>query len=366
MKAQLDFVRLTGEAPSSLYFEHYLQSGDQKGAQYKDRFPGIANWPGIAGLKRRLCKYAGCPPTHRVALGSRSGSMFEIAADALLAVAGTVLVTDLTWLPHLSRLKVAAQRRNRRIVFLRLRDAILSEGLSPGDVLDRITAAYIDNGCEAIVLPKVDNLGIKLPVGDILATLRQQAELRFSIVDAAQALGHVALDDCWPDADVLLAGTHKWLCAGQPLSLAFYGRPQSKDIFDHYAYRSSNPRANHDPLLGFAEQLSGGQVMNYAETVNIAPLFACFGALADVNRRDLKLEAQTDLGSPRDELARLVATKGWRAIQPHASLRSRILLLQNSRNETENWPRADFAAEMERTWIVGLSVRQRPCSHFST
>ncbi|MEM8736853.1 MAG: hypothetical protein AAGG44_21665, partial [Planctomycetota bacterium] len=69
LKAQLDFARLTCEAPSSLYFEDYLQSGDSTAGRFAAHNQGIQGWHGIATLQQKLCEFAGCPETHRVMLG---------------------------------------------------------------------------------------------------------------------------------------------------------------------------------------------------------------------------------------------------------------------------------------------------------
>lgn len=45
-RAQLDFVRLAAEEPSSLYFEQFLRDGCTAWpSSYQSRFPGLATWP---------------------------------------------------------------------------------------------------------------------------------------------------------------------------------------------------------------------------------------------------------------------------------------------------------------------------------
>jgi hypothetical protein len=61
-RAQLDFVRLVAEEPSSLYFEQFLRDGFHAWPDsYQRRFPGLDTWPGVSGLKYRLLDLVQAP-----------------------------------------------------------------------------------------------------------------------------------------------------------------------------------------------------------------------------------------------------------------------------------------------------------------
>ena len=96
--AQLDFVRLTAEEPSSLYFEEFLRSGYSGWPEfYQRRFPGLRTWHGVSGLKQSIRQIAGAPDHWRVLLASRSLSLVRLATGSLFRACRNVLATDLGW-----------------------------------------------------------------------------------------------------------------------------------------------------------------------------------------------------------------------------------------------------------------------------
>jgi len=85
---------------------------------------------------------------------------------------------------------------------------------------ENLCLTYCSEGCDGLFLPAVDHLGTRIPVAQIVRTIRRfGGEIRFIMIDAAQALGHVPLDDDWRVADFLVAGTHKWLGSYSTLGL---------------------------------------------------------------------------------------------------------------------------------------------------
>ena len=73
--------------------------------------------------------------------------------------------------------------------------------------------AFIEHGCDGLFLPAVSNLGIRLPIRELVQAIGRRAELRFVVIDGAQALAHVPLELNRDYGDLLLAGCHKWLRA---------------------------------------------------------------------------------------------------------------------------------------------------------
>lgn len=95
--AQLDFVRLSAEEPSSLYFEEFLRGGFSAWPEsYQRRFPGLRNWNGVSGLKQGLLQLAGAPDNWRVLLANRSLSLVNLAVRCQFRVCRNVLATDLS------------------------------------------------------------------------------------------------------------------------------------------------------------------------------------------------------------------------------------------------------------------------------
>jgi len=93
--AQLDFVRLSAEEPSSLYFEQFLSGGFSAWpAFYQDRFPGLRTWTGVSGLKHSIRQLVDAPGDWQVLLASRSLSLVNLASSCMFRVRRNVLATD--------------------------------------------------------------------------------------------------------------------------------------------------------------------------------------------------------------------------------------------------------------------------------
>jgi hypothetical protein len=253
-RAQLDFVRLAAEEPSSLYFEQFLRDGF--GAwplHYRRRFTGLATWRGIAGLKRSLRELAGAADDWDVLLASRSLSLVKLAARRMFRVCRNVLTTDLNWPTYQHAVERSASQAGKQVTTLRLRDHILYRRWTTADVARYLAAAFVEAGCDSLFLPAVDHLGIRLPIREIVAAIKRRREIEFFLLDAAQAFCQVPTDDCFKLADFVIAGSHKWMGAYLPVGIGFWRRNSQ----DPYCRNWSGPdrRTSVDPLLRFTEQL---------------------------------------------------------------------------------------------------------------
>jgi hypothetical protein len=79
--------------------------------------------------------------------------------------------------------------------------------------------------------------------------------------------------------------------------------------------------------MRFLSELDSKALSRYGETVNLAPLFSCQGALRDATADDPGVTLRTRLANA-DQLADLLSNRGWRPIRPARALRTGILLLQ--------------------------------------
>ncbi|MDA0282536.1 MAG: hypothetical protein O3B86_04190, partial [Planctomycetota bacterium] len=92
VKALTDFVRLTAEEPSGLYFEKFLKDGIDAWPNRQSRLlPGLKCWQGISALKQSLLSLVGSPPDGQVLLASRSAQLMELAAISQFRVCRRVL-----------------------------------------------------------------------------------------------------------------------------------------------------------------------------------------------------------------------------------------------------------------------------------
>ena len=69
--------------------------------------------------------------------------------------------------------------------------------------------------------------------------------------------------------DFLLAGTHKWLGAYQPMGLGFFGHPRSSGYIHDSLLRWTNQGEIDDALLSFGRELQSGKSHPFGETVAV-------------------------------------------------------------------------------------------------
>ena len=352
--AQIDFVRLTAEEPSTLYFEEFLQHGYKVWPEYyQSRFPALKTWSGVRGLKQSLRQLTGAPDYWNVLLASRSLSLVQLAARSMFQVSRNVLTTDLSWPTYLDAVTRQALASGGHVTTVPLRDAIFREGWTADDVASFLARAYADNHCDGLFLPSVDHLGIRVPIRAIVERIRQTSEIQFVLVDAAQAFCHVPIDDFLTVADFVVTGCHKWMRAGQPMGIGLFGQAGTRQLMTDTLRESCGNGCDLDPLLVFTEQIDGGQLNGHSETVNLAPLFSSSAAALEQDWHRCQFSANGAGSALADVVAGVTSMdlplelSHWVPTQPHGTLRSRITLFANQ----ENTRSSTAAAEARREWL---------------
>lgn len=346
--AQIDFVRLTAEEPSTLYFEEFLKHGyDAWPDSYQNRFPDLKSWAGVRGLKQSVRQLAGAPDDWIVLLASRSLSLVQLAARSMFQRCCNVLTTDLSWPTYQDAVTHQALASGANVTTVPLREAIFHERLTADDVTSVLARAYADNHCDGLFLPAVDPLGIRVPVRATVERIRQTSQIQFVLVDAAQAFCHVPIGESVAVADFVVTGGHKWMRAGQPMGIGLFGQHQSRSLIRNTLRKISETGGDIDPLLQFTEQLDGSVLNGHSETVNLAPLFCC-GAAAVTHKENGQLfEASLHDAACTDILSIPVELSRWHPVQPHQTLRSRIVLFAN----TQPFSGPDPVEHARREWL---------------
>ena len=325
--AQIDFVRLTAEEPSTLYFEEFLKHGYNAWPDsYQNRFPDLKPWTGVRGLKQSLRRLAGAPNDWNVLFASRSLSLVQLAARSMFQVCRNVLSTDLSWPTYQDTVSKQTLASGGQVTTVPLRDAIFHEGWTADDVTSFLATAFVENRCDGLFLPAVDHLGIRVPIRAIVERIRQTRKIQFVFIDAAQAFCHVSLDDSISVADFIVFGSHKWMRAGQPMGIGLPGNHAAQQLISKTLQSISNTGSDLDPLLQFSEQLDGGSLNGHSETVNLTPLFSC-SAAAVVHIEHAQINEAT-LDDHLDSAIRGIPTSlsHWSPVLPHDTLRSGISL----------------------------------------
>jgi hypothetical protein len=365
--AQLDFVRLSAEEPSSLYFEEFLRGGFSAWPTcYQNRFPGLRTWKGVSGLKIAIRNLVNADDHWQTLLANRSLSLVRLASSCMFRTCRNVLITDLSWPSYMQAIEAEACRTGNRTTKVSVRDAIFSSSWTVADVADYVAERFADNQCDGIFLPAVDHLGIRVPVGRITQAIEKQSRLRFCFIDAAQALCHVALNDCVEAADFIVAGSHKWMGAYLPTGIGLFGQRRTRAITKRCLMSSLQSRDLDDPLLHFTEQLDAGELDGHSETANLTSLFACAGAVAHQAANSL-LVRPTSISDQLSTVPR--PTADWMPRQPVEAFRSRIVLFETATKTSGG----NTAEEIRQAWLDSGCVvtgyadgRARvsfPCSH---
>jgi hypothetical protein len=339
-QAHLDFTRLAGEEGGSLFAETFLRGGAADwSAEAQARYPGLAGWRGVSGLKESLRTLAGSSPGLPVLLANRSAQLMKLAARLLYHPCENVLVTDLGWPPYHEMLAAEAARAGRRLTTVPVRELALGGQAGEGEIVEAVRGHYLRERCDGLFLTAVSHLGVRLPVERLVRSLEAAAEPSFVVIDGAQEFCHVAADLHHEYCDLYMAGCHKWLQAYHPMGLAFYGRRRSRFVIETVLGHFIGTGELDDPLLRFSAQLEGNCLDGRTETVNLACLFSCQGAVADA------LEGACDpshclphrLGS-LSTAADVAAASGWRPLLAPPAFRTGILLLQAEREPTRAAP----------------------------
>ncbi|MCA9064171.1 MAG: hypothetical protein KDA96_13970, partial [Planctomycetaceae bacterium] len=171
-RASVDFARFASEQGCSLYFSKFLSAGSSAWPEsFNHRYPGLSDWEGISGLSSRLKQLAGASPVSDVIVAARSAALMRFAARVMIGPCRNVLLTDLTW-PAYERIfseerRGAACRQTR----VALRRRILEDRISTEEVIEVLVAAACEQHCDGLFLPLVDNLGVQLPVAQIVQRL---------------------------------------------------------------------------------------------------------------------------------------------------------------------------------------------------
>lgn len=312
----LEFNQALG---ASAYFDELLFSGVDA-IKIAGDFDGLEFWQGIEHFSDGVSRaFFGASDGHTV-LASRTGSLMSLAAKMLFARCSNVLVTDLNWQPFNEILFESRINSNCCISTVEIKNQIFDLHETEDEIIQSIASAYIANECDGIFLPAVCNLGVVLPIPKLLNAIRERAEIRCSVVDAAQAINHVDLRWVKDAVDFTFGGTHKWLRSYEPMAVGYFAKPGSRTFIQDLINRELANDSLADPLLRIT-QTSASQK---SETINLCPLFAAAGALQDAE----VISNSVDSGDVRTIVRQIADKAGWSEIPVSEDFHSRIMLLK--------------------------------------
>ncbi|HEX5270190.1 MAG TPA: aminotransferase class V-fold PLP-dependent enzyme, partial [Gemmataceae bacterium] len=272
-------------------------------------------------------------------LAGRSAELMRLASRLLCHPCRNVLTTDLGWPSYHDILLSECRRANRRMTTVHLLNAILRGGVTEDEIVARVRNEFVLRGCDGLFLTSVSNLGLRLPVERLVRAVESAAQVWFVVIDGAQDFCHVSSDLRNEYCDLYLAGAHKWLRGYHPMGLGFYGRRRSRAMIETVLSELLREGELGDPLLRFSTQLEADALDGVSETVSLANLFSCHGAVEDATAA---AGGPTSFLASRlqnlDVAAGVAGAVGWRPLLPSESLRTGILLLEAERAATRGRP----------------------------
>ena len=326
-----DFVRLAGEEGCTLYFEQFLMSGFAAlPINHQKRYPGLRCWGGLDELKAALADLAGLPVSSRPLVAGRSANLMKLGAKLLFERGKRVLVTDLTWPSYRRLLEREARKSIGEVNRVHVRDAIIGGVVCGAALVDLIVRACRAKKCNGIFVPEISHDGIRLPVVELVAALRQHDPTLLIAVDGSQAFGHVPLNLMQTPCDFYLTGCHKWLGSHLPLGIGFLPNPATRAATERRAAEMVERCQLDDPILAFLQSIETGRMRRFTETVNLSLLFSCRGALEDqftdgpIAGRLRRRLANADL------VRRIARMTAWKPLMPMEEFRSASVLLQST------------------------------------
>ena len=328
-KSLVEFLNFVGTTPTHPCLIDWLRTGE-----VADRDTHcLPAWPGIKNLERSIAGLFEAPVRSRVFMSSRSLTLIRLGLQQLFRLCRRCMTLDTCWPRYLQEVHRASAEKSDSVFVKSFRRPVYDRGVSVEEFCENLCLTYCSEGCDGLFLPAVDHLGTRIPVAQIVRTIRRfGGEIRFIMIDAAQALGHVPLDDDCRVADFLVAGTHKWLGSYSTLGLGLAPQTTSSPAIEFSFQQALRNTFIDDGLLAFVEQLRDGANIQ-SETVNLCPLFSASGTILNYVR------PTTDTVTARlrnaQEVMRIAEQVGWNAELPDSEMRSGILLLQLPRHSRQ-------------------------------
>lgn len=327
MQVQCEFAGLAAYDPSFCSIE-FLKHGAAEWPQTtRSDFPGLSDWQGVAHLKRLFSAAVGIDDRQHVFMANQTARLLRIAARVMFRQCHRVMTTDLNWPAWQCIVAEEAVRHGREIVQVTISDSVIQRGWTADDIVNQLAAAYIEKRCDGLFLPAVSSLGVLFPVTQLAEQLRRQSEVRFVLIDAAQAFGQMPLSLMTKCCDVLVTGCHKWLGAHLPMGVAVAGNALAAEQFRCVVSGVDDSTLCSDPLLLLTEQLQSGCVNRYTETVSIVPMLAANAALSSGHAAPMNSRSEfSQRLANSDRAAECLSGSSWSPVRLNDTTRSAILL----------------------------------------
>lgn len=321
-----DYLRCQSEAGISPHLDDLLHYGwNAWPRELQARFRHLSVWPGLPDLRKKLQHVVDARPQSQVLFANRSCQLMQFAVRLFFGPCKNVLITDCTWPNYESILRRSLGHAGRCVSKVPVRKNLFCRRLEKEEFVQLLADEFVRRRCDGLFLPAVDNFGIAFPVREIVERTSSRAQLRFVAIDGAQAFCHVPANLSQDYCDFYFTGCHKWLGSRLPMGVGFYGKRRSTGYIENRLEQSLTFGFVDDPLLRFSQQPLRESSSPYSETVNLLPLFACAGALCDLQFAGGHRNAMSE-DSSQNAIIKIASSNGWHLHLPQAAFQSSILI----------------------------------------
>ncbi len=321
------FLELVGESPCSPRVIELLKFGADAIREIRPELrKRLVGWKGVRDLKSALVDDLDCVQPRDVVLASRAKSLMQLGARMLFQNCRRCLTVDLNWPAYQNELENTAAKMGGDVVNVKIRKRMLVDSWDAEAISAHIAETYSKQRCDGIFVVSVDPWGNRLPIDRIVHRIAETNEIRFALVDAAQAIGQISLSELVEVADFVVAGAQKWVGGYFPLGIGIAANPNSQQWISRCIESVVNSISIDDGLLRFVESVESNRETKFPETVNLGPLFTTCGAWKATPSPQIALPTRI---RNADQVALLAERVGWKSMRPHSELRTGCIILKS-------------------------------------
>jgi hypothetical protein len=356
LQAGTDSLLMAAYEGGSAYFDRFLRNGLADCPTWMStRYRGLQSWRGITALKEDLRTLVGGPPDFPVLLANRSAQLMNLAARLFFLRCRNALTCDLGWPAYQEILERTTSLSEVKVTLVPLHQMVFEGNATADDVIDAVVKAYLKNQCDGLFLPAVSNLGVRIPIEQIVRQIEAKYEVRLVVIDGAQEFSQIGANLVADYCDLYLAGCHKWLAGHHPMGVAFFGRGRSRGLITTMLNQMLAANMLDDPLLHYTQRIETGHNDQYTETVNLSSLFTCQAAVTEANHLYTRVSGLQARLTNRQLIRTLLPETGWHEVAISPTLQSAILLAKPERNIGRSIESAELR-EAFRSKGVGLTA----------
>ena len=199
-------------------FDAFLQHGSECWPQrLTSRFPTMARWQGLPILRQRILALCGVTTPATVLFASASRHLARVAFQMLSHRCERILCSDSDWPEFQAMLRQQLVQSGGYLHNINLTHPFLPDESRHGREY-RLAAAWKKHNCDGALITAASADGLVTRVNRFVEAISKDVRSGFLVVDGSQQAGHMPIELGPEFHGIYVAGTHKWLRSGVPLS----------------------------------------------------------------------------------------------------------------------------------------------------